>query len=147
MLRSSHGFTLIELIVTLVLLALLAVVALPRLDTGANYSADFHDRTLAALRYAQKTATSHRREVCVTFPNAATLALEIAGTPGGTCNTALPLPGSNTNTVVSGDAAQAFFDPLPSAWRFASDGTGIDQSIVINGAGTIRVVGSTGYVH
>ncbi|HZW22007.1 type II secretion system protein, partial [Noviherbaspirillum sp.] len=62
------GFTLTELIVTLVILGILAIAIVPRfLDRSTFDSRGFHDETLAILRYAQKTAIAQRRNVCVAF--------------------------------------------------------------------------------
>lgn len=143
----GRGFTLVELVMILVILGILAVVALPRLDTSAYRSAEFHDQVVAALRYAQKSAVSHRRPVCVSFENQSTLALTLDGNRDGTCETALVLPGAANNRVVSGDAANVYFLALPADLTFASDGTAADRSISINGAASaITVVGATGYV-
>lgn len=143
--RRAAGFTLVELVVIIVILGILAVVALPRMDTSGYRAAEFHDRVLAALRYAQKTATSHRRTVCVTFPDTRTVVLRIDTDKNGACDTALMLPGASSNQVVSGDAA-VVFGALPSALTFASDGTSADQSISITGGAGITVVGATGNV-
>ena len=147
--RRERGFTLVELVTIMIVIGILAVVALPRLDTQVYDAAAFHDQCVAALRYAQKSAVSHRRRVCVVFPNAHTLALSIAGDRDGACDTALPLPlpGSTLSQVVSRVPASVYFAPVPAAWVFASNGTADDRSLNIQGAASaIVVVGATGYV-
>jgi MSHA pilin protein MshC len=140
------GFTLVELVTIMVILGILAAVAIPLLDTRAYRSLEFRDKTVAALRYAQKTASSHRRLVCVSFPDTATLALVLDTDGNGTCDTALPLPGASGNQVVSGDPINAVFNPLPTTLNFASDGTSADRTLAIAGADTIIVVGASGHV-
>src|ERR1035437_7525698 len=74
--KTSSGFTMIELVMVMVIIGILAVVAIARMDTSGYRALEFHDKTVAALRYAQKTATSHRRLVCVAF-TASTVTLTI----------------------------------------------------------------------
>jgi len=147
--RCARGFTLVELVTIMIIVGVLAVVAIPRMDTSGFRATEFRDQVVAALRFAQKTAASHRRNVCVAFPDNHSLALTIAAQWGGACDTALPIPGTNGNRLVSGDSASVYFvDPQPAALTFAHDGTGADRTININGAASaIAVVGATGYVH
>lgn len=147
-----RGFTMIELVTVIVVLGILAVVALPRMDTGSYAALDFHDRSVATLRYAQKTATSHRRLVCVSF-TATTLSLNIASlntAATATCDTSLLLPGLNSNTMQSRDAANAAYASVPGSFSFNPDGSA-SANQTISFAGTspptaISVAGTTGYV-
>lgn len=62
------GFTMVELVVTLVIFGVLASIALPRFQDNAAFTErGISDQVLATLRYAQKLAITKRREVCVTF--------------------------------------------------------------------------------
>ncbi|MBL8441295.1 MAG: type II secretion system protein, partial [Betaproteobacteria bacterium] len=63
--RRQRGFTLTELLVTLVVAGILIAVALPRWfgDTGFE-ARKFRDETEAALRLAQKSAIASRRFTC-----------------------------------------------------------------------------------
>ncbi len=149
----SHGFTLIELIMVLVLLGVLAVVLVPRINTQDFNVRGFHDETLALMRYAQKTAIAQRRTVCVTFgPGSASLSIVAAAgstaCPGGN----FAGPRGEIPATVSARSGVAYvvqpgdfsFDGLgqPSAARsfeVAGDGAPLGR--------TITVEATTGYVH
>ncbi|CAK0763161.1 MSHA pilin protein MshC [Gammaproteobacteria bacterium] len=143
----TGGFTLIELIMTMIIIGILAVVVVPRMDISGYRAVEFHDKTMAALRYAQKIATSHRRLVCIIFPNNYTLELNIDTDKNNVCDTTLFIPGTSSNQIVSGDSVNAFFNPLPAALNFKSDGTANDLSLIIVGTEKIiTVVGKTGMI-
>ena len=144
--RTSSGFTMIEMVMVLVMIGILAVAVLPRLQTGEYRALEFRDKSVAALRYAQKTATSHRRLVCVAF-GASTLALTIDHDNSGACDgQVLNLPGGASNVVSSGDAINVVFDPVPANFMFQRDGTGADRTVSVAGQPAIVVVGATGHV-
>ena len=96
-LRYSQGFTVVELVVTIVVIGVLAAVALPRFIGRDSFDArGFHDKAAAIVRLAQKTAVAWRRDifVCVTATQVS------AGTAAG-CATPL------TNPVNGGSAVEA----------------------------------------
>ncbi len=138
----ASGFTMVELIMVIVILGILAVVAIPRMDTSGYRALQFHDQTVAALRYAQKTATSHRRQVCVAF-TPTTVKLTINHDKLGGCDDhALPLPDGSPEVRTT----SAEFYPLPVDFSFTADGKGDDRQIYIDGQTRIDVVGATGHV-
>ena len=145
--RKTRGFTLVELTSIMIILGIIAAVAIPRMTGGSEFRAvEFHDGTVAALRFAQKSAISHRRMVCIAF-SASTVTLTIDATRTGNCNgQALALPGSNTNVLASSDPSSVVFNPVPVNFNFQPNGTGADRVLAIAGQPAIVVSGPTGYV-
>jgi len=116
----------VELITIMIILGILAVVAIPRMNSATAFRAvQFHDQVIAALRFAQKTATSHRRMVCATF-GSDRLTLTIDDDKSGECNSmALSIPGNSTGTphvLVSTDSTNGVFAAAPGDRFFQSDG-------------------------
>lgn len=150
----SRGFTMVELITVLIILGILAVVALPRMDSATSFrSVEFRDRVIAALRYAHKTATSHRRLVCATLTQTS-VALEIdnSASKDNSCDIGLTIPGSSTSSF---SATQDGFAsaPSPAVLHFQPDGRVTDTAgtianfdATVQGGGKVVVWGATGYV-
>jgi MSHA pilin protein MshC len=66
--QAANGFTLIELVTTLVIVGILSVVALPRFfDDQAFGERGYVDEVASALRYARKIAVATECEVSVTL--------------------------------------------------------------------------------
>ena len=150
----SRGFTAIELIAVIVIAGILAAVALPRLTGETGFEArQFRDETVAALRYAQKTAVAARRTVCVAAPDPRHVIVQIeTAFRAGDCATAgiaLNGPRGGPLTVVArGGASYAAF---PAGWiSFDSQGRpGAAAVITVTDLATlpITVEAETGYVH
>lgn len=160
----SDGFTMIELVVTMIIIGILAVSILPRFDSlGSFDAAGFADQTKSLLQYAQKSAIAQRRWVAVdlaanppslcsqtAFPSCA------ANCAGGTNVTALALPGGTPQppraTTTLGGGSLFCFDALGRP--FASGATApmttaatlsiFDAGVVVR---TITVEPETGHVH
>jgi len=138
----------------IVILGLLAVVTLPRLsDTSTFRASAFRTETVAALRYAQKTAVSHRRLVCASLA-ANSVTLTIAQTYGSTsCNAALTGPDGNaayassSSGFISSGTGTIYFQPSGTVTSDAAGSSVSDYTIAITGMSSISVAGTTGYVN
>lgn len=173
--RNSAGFTMVELVVTMVVLGILAVTILPRMDLLRGFDEiGFRDQVRATLEYARKSAVAGRRWVCVSFSDsdgdgrfelaisrdAAEPETRTAATVS--CTVALPLPGLGVNFIeepqsvtTAAPSATVIFDPLGRAWGPANDCNPVSTtqycySVQETGstvAQIIRVERETGYVH
>jgi len=136
----------IELVMVILVVGVLAAVAIPRLSSQGFDEQRLYDQTLAALRYAQRTAVAYQRTVCATFTGGTQLSLTYASAYGSaTCDTSLAPPGGTTASYIvtaqgaaTVSAASFTFDPL------GRPSTG--QTITAGGR-NIVVEGETGYVH
>lgn len=146
--KAGKGFTLVELVVTLIVIGILAAGVAPRFINRSGFDmSGFFDASASFLRYAQKSAVAQRRRVCVEFGADASITLKIASTfnasacdrdlsspDGGAPYRLLPPPGVQF-------AQSANFAFLPSG------GASSDQTIRIAGLGKpITVWAATGYV-
>lgn len=146
--KRPAGFTLVELVMTMVIIGIIAAVAVPRFfDSNVFQSRGFADQVQATLRYAQKVAIAQRRFVCVAFT-----ANSITLTTGATtaCGTALQSPAGEASYVISAPA-NTTFAAVPAAFSFNALGSpsfAAAQAINITGAtNAITIEAETGYVH
>lgn len=153
--RRIDGFTLIELIVTMILIGIMAFVALPRLTGLGTFDARaYADQIEAQLRFAQKSALAQRRNVRVVLSNTLNTApaLCIAANAGDACPAACATPNmtfpgrfNDAKLAITVSGAGSFcFDTLGGA-----DAT---QAILFKDESgtlirTIAVEAVTGYVH
>jgi MSHA pilin protein MshC len=144
----SRGFTLVELIATLVIIALIAAVTGPLFfDINVFRQRGFFEETLSAVRYAQKHAVATGCPVRVrTTANGFTLfrPASTAACAAGPYNTPIadPSGGAATFTRTAPDGVSL----TPHNFTFAADGTAsADQSITVGGT-TFQVSAMTGFV-
>ena len=151
----QRGFTLVELIMTMVIAGILAAVVAPRFFSADVFqSRGFADQVQASLRYAQKQAIAQRRNVCVTLA-ASNISLRIAGASGATsaCDTNLVSPAGQPSNCPS--ATYRICAPsgvtltyLSSSTNFDALGSTAANTISVSGAtNSIVVEARTGYVH
>lgn len=145
----QSGFTLVELVMTMVIVGILAVVAIPRFfDKSTFQSRGFADQVQASLRYAQKTAIAQHRFVCVAFTaNSIVLTINtVASCPGG--NLASPSGGATYSITAPSNIA---FAATPAGFNFDALGRpSFAGNLSISVAGVtnpIVVEAETGYVH
>jgi MSHA pilin protein MshC len=151
----EHGFTLVELVVTLIIVGILAVVVAPRFQDQSSFDArTFSDKTLAVLRYAQKTAIAQRRTVCVTFSAAsvapATVTLSIAPNFGGACSDSLTGPNGVKPYKITAVDGVSFSALTPNSTTNSFSPLGqaaVGQTIQVSGiSNIITIEQETGYV-
>lgn len=147
--RRCRGFTLLELVVTLVIIGLLAAIVMPRfLGSNEFASRGFYDEAHAVVRYAHKTAIAWRRPVfvCITATTVS------AGTVSD-CSTlvAHPLTGNPLTTTAPSGVTLA-----PASFGFDGGGRpspnaevtiAITSAFAGDPARQIVVEAETGYVH
>jgi MSHA pilin protein MshC len=146
-----EGFTLVEMIVTLIIIALIAAVTGPLFfNVNAFRESGFYDETVSALRYAQKYAVASGCTVRVQTTVTGFTLYRPASV--GNCNT----PGSYTTPLTdpSGNAT-TFTRTVPSGvtlsaadFTFSASGTAsVSPSLAITvGSRQLTVIGETGFV-
>ena len=156
-LRPVRGFTMIELIVTLIIIGVVSVTVLGRMDfTGAFDQKGAHDKTVAALQFARKAAVAQRRFVCVVIGGGSmTLTIDpaVPELGGGACafGTALNLPApdkacAGVANAVCTRAGAALASATPSFQFDALGRASVTATITVTGQPDINIDGETGYV-
>jgi MSHA pilin protein MshC len=150
----------VELITVMVVLGVVSAVAIPRLmgDSGMAAAA-YRNELASALRYAQKTAVSHRRMVCAQLdPALVTLTIDTSNDANAVCNTVLAGPidsaYASTDSAVSASGALVggvlYFHPNGSITSDSAGASIVAGSISIDAQGashaSITVQGATGHV-
>jgi MSHA pilin protein MshC len=149
--KKQNGFTLIELILTIVILSILSAIAAPRFVSSASEAFQFSQGLRTTLRYAQQTAVASNSPVCVKF-SATRYTVTYVPEGGASCassqyvtNPANQQPWNGTKTG-QGLAPEGI--TLPDT-TITFEGLGApDNALELNIAGyTVKVEAETGYVH
>lgn len=151
---AMRGFTLVELIVTMVIIGIMATLVLPRFNSTGFDEREFRDRLMTALRYAQKSAIAARRTACANFSASPPTATFRISTNNGAadCTVGSALQGPDGNALAVTTTRGVTFGTLPPAIVFDAAGrpTTGGASIAISGlpaALNVIVEAETGYVH
>lgn len=132
-----RGFTLVELIMTVVIVGVIAVAAAPRFfNNNVFQERGTADQIRAALRYGQKIAVAQRRQITVTIRAA------------GTADCGATLVGGAVDCAVSDRVPVT--PALPQTYRFNGLGSldlnAANLPITVGASNTINVAPETGYV-
>jgi len=131
--KRQAGFTLVELIMTMVILGILAAVAAPRFfDNNVFQERGAADQVRAALRYGQKIAIAQRRNVSVQISS------------GANPDCGAQLTGGNVNCVISNSVTANPALPTITFNALGQPDTAASSTI---GTTTITIEAETGYVH
>src|SRR5919106_4026088 len=147
---SCRGFSLVELVMTIVIIGILAVIVGPRFVSWKGFaSRGFYDEGQAVVRYAQKTAIAWRRAIVVCVS-----ANEISAISNNDCGAPVALTHPTIGAALRASAPDGV--TLSPVGSFSFDGLGrpsgpstitLTSTLAGDPAREIVVAAETGYVH
>jgi MSHA pilin protein MshC len=147
------GFTMVELVITLVIVGILAVTVLPRWNGSSGFDErGFRDTIISGLRYGQKSAIAAHRTVCATFTSTTASFSISAAFDDANCSGGATLAGPDGNAYVVSARGSATFSAVPADIVFDAAGrptTGLASLSFTNLPSSLAVTveTETGYVH
>lgn len=140
------GFTMVELIVTMIVIGIMAVVAVPRFSGINSFDArGAGDQAASYLRFAQKSALAQRHYVTITVSNdpATSPVLKIGTACGAATDLAYPGRFQVARNITISGGTTICFDTLGGTTATVNLTFSADGSVVR----TVTVEAVTGYVH
>ncbi len=142
----TSGYSLLELVVTLVIAGIVLAVAVPRFTGNETQTVWYYEQVKAAMRFAQRQAVAQRRGIYVCV-SASSVSLGY----NSTCSTALVKPGTVAAYTIAAPTGVTFTNPAPP-FTFSFNGLGQPSAaltVTVSGFGnthSITVTSETGYV-
>lgn len=152
-LAAQKGFTLVELVMTLVLLGILSATALPNFFAVSGYQQQvFFDDTLAALRYAQKLAVATGCNVQVSITDDTYTLNRPANRigcsqPSADFTLAVRHPGTGSTTYSNSEADVTLTATITPFYFTASGEASSNVTLTVAGNKFLYVVANTGFVY
>lgn len=151
----QRGFTLIELVVTLMILGIMAFAVIPRMSLLGGFDArGYSDQMEAWLRFAQKSALAQRRMVALDLSTSPPTLRQSTATNCDTGGSVMGGPGGWRAPAASTSMTHALGSPVcfdAMGRPYAPALLTATQTIVFRDAGTavrtIAIEPETGYIH
>ncbi len=140
--KRALGFSLIELVVTIVIATIIAAVAIPRFTDSESKATWFFEQVKAGVRYAQREAVAQRR--CVFVSTTATQ-LQLFYGDSSCAITATPVADFATGAAY-GLTAPTGVTISPTTFSFNGLGQPSAPVSLSVGSRTLTVTAETGYV-
>lgn len=153
-----QGFTLVEMVTTIILISILAAVAAPRLAVQDYDNAFFRDGFIGAMRHAKKIAVATQIDVAV-VPDPATRKIHfLFRSQSGAFDYPVPSPYAlNASTAFVLDIPRdtefvpppqsIYFDPRGRAHNAVTNQVPVGEfTYMVNGR-RVQVVGETGFAY
>jgi MSHA pilin protein MshC len=143
--RRNAGFTLLELVVTMVILGILSAVAMAKLNQPQVDAAWFPDQVRAVVRLARQQAIAQRARILVVVTSSQLSLCYATTAVSFTCGAAVSDLATGSAIVINAPAGIALG---ATSTPFAFNGLGQPSSAVTvtAGAKAIQVTAETGYV-